>query len=1361
MYMDSLGSDAFSRAARLGRQVTDNQLSISRTVERLSSGLRVNRVSDDPSGSLRINSLQADLYSQRQAIENTQEASILGATALEGAQRILLQLERMREIATLSLDKSTSEIDRDKLQKELGTLSTEIDRIARSTEYNGRYLLDGSSTSGQASRAASSRTLVNNTLTDAVSGQRSSFLSQVDLDADADGDALFEFRLFNAPGRSYTSLEVSASSQGIIRSYDYYLDSPASLSLPLSGLGGAGLNVQRSVFQDPARTPLSNAELNTPLQALANQGRIDQVSYGNLALTAGGQVFASVINVTATTTLNDVITAIDNLSGPNGAFNASYSSGTGRITVGFTGSQQATAVSNTSYTPAVPAAAGGPFDAFALITPAPDGPAYRNPDSFLPAVGFAVGSAQSYFPTLPGSLSADLSLSGSNASLLSVFGLGNQSGRGNVSSYNTSYSGETVATGGQSEYINRTRLTIDDVTAQQSQTGSHTGLSAADADETFRVLNTAVIDAPAFGAGDFTIDFGNNGILTFAGFNPAVDGIDEIVNAVNAFKPGFVSASFDAGTDLLTINNTPEPAAVNAKATDPGLGAGGSFAIDFGSNGTFNFNLQPGSSTIQSFVTALNAQSGVSASFDATTDQLTLNNTVSPVYDTKIANPGFGTGTFSIDFGLNGTLSLAATNGNLSINDVINGINNYTGEFLGGSVSASWDNVNDRLTINNSVLIVGNNQITVNDGGTGLKSALKLTNVASTGIGANQLVGTNIDQAGNPLLNIDEAGGDLNRSLQSLATTQVYLSGGTDNRIDFSSGLGERVRDFFKLNEPVDNSPNLTGTYTQTASSSAAIDNGGAGSPYDITASDVTSATFQSLTTPFPTGPYNNQIVFGGVNAANIRNVFNLNDVASNGLASARTSSSTSAIDRGDLDSSLELSPAQVSGDSLTQLLTPRLSTLVTGPLVIDGNTVININPDTTTLNQVIGAINSYSGSSNKTYSAAFSSGRLSLTVTDRETLLPSGSAPAANPNEATPRLSGNALVFDSSAYVARTAPKTVGGVALNPAGTGPAEQTLGTGTLDSRYNILNPVAPGNISSISWGGTTNLASVLSLVDVGSGNVSGPTLIQDEYQGVISSTGANSYNLQATNRRSFEASSATSSSQVIGRNKDRVADDELGVIARVQVFAEEDSRPEKSLVFQVGSDAGDTIQFGFGDLTSRALRVETLNLVGENTEQTRRRSINTLNVVERAIEKTLTQTSRLGAFQLSIDGQSDSLAVRREALTSSLEAWQNTDIARDIRELGRQQLVAQTGNIALSQNFSNTQRLYGALFEALPGGPDFDEDDNQGINPATFAEERRRELQERTDQALAAQLARAQSSAKEAEKIYGLTAENQI
>jgi len=132
------------------RNLNTTQLMMSKSMERLSSGLRINRAGDDAAGLAISQNMQANIRSMNQAVRNANDGISLVQTA-EGAlnetSNILL---RMRELGTQAANGVLSTTQRANIQVEFGNLQEEIDRISAVTDFNGTNLLAGDLSTGTA-----------------------------------------------------------------------------------------------------------------------------------------------------------------------------------------------------------------------------------------------------------------------------------------------------------------------------------------------------------------------------------------------------------------------------------------------------------------------------------------------------------------------------------------------------------------------------------------------------------------------------------------------------------------------------------------------------------------------------------------------------------------------------------------------------------------------------------------------------------------------------------------------------------------------------------------------------------------------------------------------------------------------------------------------------------------------------------------------------------------------------------------------------------------------------------------------------------------------------------------------------------
>ena len=126
------------------RNVTKTQGTLNKSLERLSSGLRINSAKDDAAGMAISNRFVAQVKGLDQAVRNANDGISLLQTSEGGMQEVTTILQRMREIGVQASNDTNSASDRSSLQGEMDQLYSEIDRIAGSTQFNGINLLDGS-----------------------------------------------------------------------------------------------------------------------------------------------------------------------------------------------------------------------------------------------------------------------------------------------------------------------------------------------------------------------------------------------------------------------------------------------------------------------------------------------------------------------------------------------------------------------------------------------------------------------------------------------------------------------------------------------------------------------------------------------------------------------------------------------------------------------------------------------------------------------------------------------------------------------------------------------------------------------------------------------------------------------------------------------------------------------------------------------------------------------------------------------------------------------------------------------------------------------------------------------------------------
>lgn len=126
------------------RNLNQSQSTLATSMQRLSSGLRVNSAKDDAAGLAIAERMNTQVRGMNVAIRNANDGISLAQTAEGGLQEVNNMLQRMRELAVQSANGTNSSADRGNLDTEFQALNDEIDRIAQATQFNGISILNTS-----------------------------------------------------------------------------------------------------------------------------------------------------------------------------------------------------------------------------------------------------------------------------------------------------------------------------------------------------------------------------------------------------------------------------------------------------------------------------------------------------------------------------------------------------------------------------------------------------------------------------------------------------------------------------------------------------------------------------------------------------------------------------------------------------------------------------------------------------------------------------------------------------------------------------------------------------------------------------------------------------------------------------------------------------------------------------------------------------------------------------------------------------------------------------------------------------------------------------------------------------------------
>jgi len=208
--------------------VNNNRLSLS--VERISSGIRINRAADDAAGLAISEGLRSDIRALRQAVRNASDGiSLLNVTegALNEQAGILI---RLRELASQAATGTVGSTERATIQLEFSALRSELDRISATTEFNGLKLINGNLSSGV---AINSHTLIQ-------IGIDSSANSRIDLNTQINLESIDSTQL------GIHNLSVTASAEALT-SLDKINDAIGSITGSRGKVGAVQNRLTRSI----------------------------------------------------------------------------------------------------------------------------------------------------------------------------------------------------------------------------------------------------------------------------------------------------------------------------------------------------------------------------------------------------------------------------------------------------------------------------------------------------------------------------------------------------------------------------------------------------------------------------------------------------------------------------------------------------------------------------------------------------------------------------------------------------------------------------------------------------------------------------------------------------------------------------------------------------------------------------------------------------------------------------------------------------------------------------------------------------------------------------------------------------------
>lgn len=265
------------------RNLSSTQNDLSRSLEKLSSGLRINRAADDAAGLAISEGMRAQIGGTKQAVRNAQDGISVVQTAEGALTETHSILQRMRTLSVQAgNDGGLNDAAKGNIQDELNELKTELTRIADTTKFNGKALLDGSYTgSFQVGANTSAADKISVDLTGKSMSAAGLGVDGVDITGAA-GSFVADIDLFAAAAPTGTgALEITTAAGA------------TTLDLDLTGWATGGTSADAKTNQGILDAALKSAVKNTNFSASVD-------SFGKVTVAGGGITGATVATVVGT-----------------------------------------------------------------------------------------------------------------------------------------------------------------------------------------------------------------------------------------------------------------------------------------------------------------------------------------------------------------------------------------------------------------------------------------------------------------------------------------------------------------------------------------------------------------------------------------------------------------------------------------------------------------------------------------------------------------------------------------------------------------------------------------------------------------------------------------------------------------------------------------------------------------------------------------------------------------------------------------------------------------------------------------------------------------------------------------------------
>ena len=292
--------------------LTKNERAMNQTMERLSTGQRINSAADDAAGLAISSKMTSQINGLNMAVRNANDAISMIQTADGAMIEVTNMLQRMRELAVQAASDTNTSTDRASLNVEFQALGAEITRVGGNTQWNGVNILDGVATSGAQDFqvGANASQVIQHTF--ATIGKNSSTISQTETTAGSGGNA------------QVTRLTIAGTADGDVVTGTINGQAFALTLTDHDGAAGAGLTVTTGATDWAVaivEAKASGTTITMTAGAVDNPFVIENLRVGNgIGAAVGGlDLTTKALATAAITAVNNQITSLNTSRSAAGA----------------------------------------------------------------------------------------------------------------------------------------------------------------------------------------------------------------------------------------------------------------------------------------------------------------------------------------------------------------------------------------------------------------------------------------------------------------------------------------------------------------------------------------------------------------------------------------------------------------------------------------------------------------------------------------------------------------------------------------------------------------------------------------------------------------------------------------------------------------------------------------------------------------------------------------------------------------------------------------------------------------------------------------------------------------------------------